>query len=307
MSFYWLQQILNAVQLACFYVPLAVAFALIQGITRRVFLSFGDLAMYASFAAIYTCFAALLRGTPDALTAALALAAAIACGAALGYGLARVAFGPALIANGQAFMIASIGASIALAEAMRIQSGSRDVWVPPLFEGVAILTIDGSFRLKITLMAALAACVSVASVAAVAAWIKFSAFGRNWRACAQSLELARLCGVDTRRTIAATFALAAGLAAVPGWMSAISYGGTNFTIGLMMGFKAMFAAVVGGFGSVRGAAFGAIALAILEVGWSVAFSTAYRDAGVLAIIVFILLLKPEGLAGLSGKRESEVP
>ena len=43
---YFLQQILNTVQLATFYVPLAVAFALIQAITRKVFLSFGDVAMF---------------------------------------------------------------------------------------------------------------------------------------------------------------------------------------------------------------------------------------------------------------------
>ena len=50
---YWLQQFLNACTLASFYVPLAVAFALVQGITNKIFLSFGDFAMYAAFAAIY--------------------------------------------------------------------------------------------------------------------------------------------------------------------------------------------------------------------------------------------------------------
>ena len=307
MSLYWLQQLLNAVQLAGFYVPLALAFAIIQGITRRVFLSFGDLAMYASFAAIYTCFAAMLRGYSDPVTALLALAGAITCGAALGWGLARFVFGAALLRTAQGFMIASIGLSIALQETMRIQSMSRDVWVPPLFEGLALATLKGSFNVKVTVMAVTALSVSALATAGVAAILKFSALGRNWRACAQSITLARLCGVNTDRTIILSFALASGLAAVPGWMSAISYGGTNFTIGLMMGFKAMFAAVIGGFGSARGAVTGAVALAFLETGWSVLFSTAYRDAGVLAIIVFILLLRPDGLAGLSGKRESEAP
>lgn len=307
MTLYWLQQLLNATMLASFYVPLAVAFALIQGITRRVFLSFGDLAMYGSFAAIYACFAALLRGNGDGLAAASALVLAISCGAALGWGLARFVFGAALLQSAQAFMIASIGLSIALQEGLRIQSMSRDVWIPPLFEGAALFAIKGSFNVKVTLMAAIALGVSITATALVAAVIKFTAMGRNWRACAQSIILAKLCGVNTDRTLVATFALASGLAAVPGWMSAISYGGTNFTIGLMMGFKAMFAAVVGGFGSIKGAVIGAIALAFLEVAWSAMFSTAYRDAGVLAIIVFILLLKPDGLAGFTGKRESEAP
>jgi branched-chain amino acid transport system permease protein len=67
----------------------------------------------------------------------------------------------------------------------------------------------------------------------------------------------------------------------------------------------MFAAVIGGFGSVWGAALGAISLALLEVLWSGTFSTAYRDAGVFTVIVIILLVRPEGLAGLNTRRESE--
>ena len=40
---------------------------------------------------------------------------------------------------------------------------------------------------------------------------------------------------------------------------------------------------------------------------SASASTAYRDARVLAIIVFMLLLKPDGLAGIADRRESETP
>jgi branched-subunit amino acid ABC-type transport system permease component len=62
---YLLQQALNALQLSAFYLPLSVAFAMIQAITRRIFLSFGDLAMFASFAAIY------LISLPEQLASAL--------------------------------------------------------------------------------------------------------------------------------------------------------------------------------------------------------------------------------------------
>lgn len=69
----------------------------------------------------------------------------------------------------------------------------------------------------------------------------------------------------------------------------------------------MFASVVGGFGSLRGAIIGTLLLAIVEVLWSALFSTTYRDVAVFAIIIIILLLKPEGLAGLGQRRESEMP
>jgi branched-subunit amino acid ABC-type transport system permease component len=47
-------------------------------------------------------------------------------------------------------------------------------------------------------------------------------------------------------------------------------------------------------------------LAMLEVLWSGTFSTTYRDVGVFAFIVIILLLRPEGLSGIKAQRESEI-
>jgi branched-chain amino acid transport system permease protein len=302
---YWLQQLLNIIQVASLYVPLATAFALIQGITKRVFLSLGELAMFASFAAIYSCFAALLRGDGDALAALYALVMAVACTAALGAFVARGVFGNQLVSTAQSFMIASIGLAIALRELMRLNSYSRDVWVPPLFEGAALFQIPGEFRVKMSLMAGIAVAVTAAAMIAFLLVLKSTRFGLHWRACAQSIPLARLCGINSDRVVATTFAVAGGLAAVSGWTSAISYGGTNFSVGLMLGFKAMFAAVVGGFGSIRGAVLGAVVLAMIEVLWSAIFSTTYRDVAVFSIIIFILVVRPEGLAGLSGKRESE--
>ncbi len=302
---YWLQQSFNALQLASFYMPLAVAFALIQGITKRVFLSFGDLAMFGSFAAIYACFDVLVHGYGEWTAALAALALAILCSGALGIAIKRGVFGRRLVQVPQGFMIASIGVSIVLQEIMRLQSQSRDVWVPPLFQGEVLYRFDADFSAVLPFMTAMAIGVSMASLAAFLLALKFTRFGKQWQASSQSLDLARLCGIDTEKILAMSFTAGAGLAAVSGWTSAISYGGTNFTIGLMLGFKAMFAAVVGGFGSIRGATAGAAALAVIEVLWSSLFSTTYRDVAVFAIIIVILLLRPEGLAGIQNRRESE--
>ena len=87
---YILQQGLNALQLSSFYLPLALAFAIMQAITGRVFLAFGDVAMFASFAAVYVCFDSLLQGNWDMSSAVLSLVAAMACGGALGAAVARL-------------------------------------------------------------------------------------------------------------------------------------------------------------------------------------------------------------------------
>lgn len=302
---YATQQAQNAVQLMAFYVPLAIAFALIQALTKRVFLSFGDVTMFGSFAAVYGCLALLLQGNVDLTAALLSLVLAIACAAALGHFSAHVVFGPLLKNSAQAFMIASVGFSIVLEEVMRLQSDGRDIWIPPLFEGTTFILWPGSSPQQITAINAFSMGLACLTILAAGLMLRFTQFGRNWRACSEQISLAKLCGVNTEAVLRHTFMLGAGLAAVSGWIAAISYGGTSFSSGMMLGFKAMFAAVIGGFGSLRGAVLGAVSLSVLEVLWSALFSTAYRDVGVFSFIVFVLLLRPEGLAGLGQQRESE--
>ena len=299
---YLLQQLVNVVQLASFYLPLALAFAIMQATTRRIFLGLGEVAMFGSFAAIYVCFAGLLRGEDDIVSALEALGMAIGSGAALGYVIARLALGKNLLQSPLAFMIASIGFAIAMSEGMRVVTGAKDIWVPPLFSGEVAAEIGD---VRISAMAGLGMAVGVASVALAGAILKWTRFGLVWRACCQSLKLASLTGIDADAVSRLAFALAGGLAGVTGWTSAIVYGGANFSVGMMIGFKAMFASVIGGFGTLRGAVAGGVALALIEVSWSAFFSTAYRDVAVFAIMVVALIIRPEGLFGMQGTRESE--
>lgn len=302
---YIVQQFVNVAQLASFYLPLALAFAIMQATTRRIFLGLGEVAMFASFGAIYACFAGMLRGDADLASAFSALALAICCGAALGYVIARLVLGKGLQHSPLAFMIASIGFAIAASEGMRVATGAKDIWVPPLFAGAVVAEIGGGFPIRLSAIAALGIAVGLLGVAIAGAALKWTRFGLRWRACCQSLKLASLTGVDADHVSRLAFALAGGLAGVTGWSSAVVYGGANFSVGMMIGFKAMFASVIGGFGTLRGAVVGALALAVVEVGWSAYFSTAYRDVAVFAIMVLALIIRPEGLLGDHSRRESE--
>jgi branched-chain amino acid transport system permease protein len=76
-------------------------------------------------------------------------------------------------------------------------------------------------------------------------------------------------------------------------------------MGLMLGFKAMFASVIGGFGTIPGAIAGGIFLAFLETLWSATFPLAYRDVAVFGFIILILMVKREGLYSSTNRRESE--
>ena len=302
---YWLQQLLNAITLASFYTPLAVAYALVQGITNKIFLSFGDFAMYAGFVAIYAALAGQVAGYDTPFVLLGCISAAVACSSALGRFAATQVFAPLINKSSQAFMIASVGISIVMQETMRLESGSRDLWLPVFFDGENIQILAGVFSVHvgyIQLIAILASAVSIASVAHV---MNHTATGRFWAACSQSESLAKMCGVDTARVLLWSCVGSAALASVSGWIVAVAYGGVTFSMGLMLGFKAMFASVIGGFGTLNGAIVGGIFLACAETLWTATLPLAYRDVGVFGLIIVILILKPEGILGSAIRRESE--
>jgi branched-chain amino acid transport system permease protein len=300
---YWLQQLLYFAQIASFQLPLAVAFALTQGVTRRIFLSYGDLAMFASFGAIYTLINGMLLGYDDWVSALLSLSFSIACGAALGLAVARLVMGDRLLAFPLSFMIASVGLTIIIQETMRISTNSQNIWAPPLFEGLALWDASGIVP-RFTLVSVWSMAAALLSVLGVWFILARTRFGLEWQACSQSPGMAAMCGVNALAVATLTYALAGGLAGITGWTSAIAYGGASFASGMIIGFKAMFASVIGGFGTLRGAVIGTVVFTAVEVLWSVAFGTSYRDVAVFLIVTACLVLKPEGLSGLRDGRDA---
>ena len=109
--------------------------------------------------------------------------------------------------------------------------------------------------------------------------------------------MAALVGIDVDRTIAVSFAVGGGVAGMAGFVLVEYYGVANFFMGLMLGFKALAAAIVGGIGSVSGAFLGAAIVAGLEVFWSAYFDLAAKDVAVFLLLTLILIFRPAGLLG----------
>jgi len=303
---YGLQQGLNTISIASLYSLLAVSYALVHGVTGRIILSFGDV---ATFAAFYICYVALL-GLSAGMPAALALAAVFLAGtlgtAALGDSLQRGIFSPLIKAPSQAIMIASIGVAIVLQEAMRLQSGGREQWLPPFgTQTLAVMDFDG-FTVRIGALQATIFVFAASLLIALGLVLKKSYAGRYWRACTQNRTLAELCGVNVDGVTRVTALASAVFAAAAGWILAVSYGGVSFYMGLVLGLKALFASIIGGFGTIGGAVAGGIVLAALETGWTALFPIIYRDVAVFMGIILLLILKPEGLLGVAVRRDSEV-
>jgi branched-chain amino acid transport system permease protein len=303
---YGLQQTINGGVVAAFYSLLAVAYALLHGVTRRIVLSFGEIAMYGAFATIFLMFFSLVMGHGVAAGLAAAFALIAVATAVLGHVVQRIVFDPLLKAPSQAIMIASIGVAIVLQECLRITSGGREQWLPPLLSEPAIEFSPGAFAVRSTQMQMLNVSLAVAMIAALGAVMRFTRAGRLWRATSQNPALAQLCGIDTRRVISWTAMGAAAFAAAAGWIIAVAYGGVGAYMGLVFGLKALIASIIGGFGTLGGAVAGGIVLAALETAWVALFPAEYRDVAVFGMIVFVLIIRPEGLLGVPVRRDSEI-
>ena len=68
--------------------------------------------------------------------------------------------------------------------------------------------------------------------------------------------------------------------------------------GLVIGLKALIAAIIGGIGSINGALAGAILIGFTETLWSSFFAIEYRDPALFVVLIFVLWLKPSGLYGI---------
>lgn len=303
---YGLQQGLNALQIACLYSLLAVAYSLIHGVTGRIILSFGDVAMFAAFYICYLMMLALVTGWPVAAALTLVFLAGAVGTAALSDALQCGVFSPLIKAPSQAIMIASIGVSIVLQEAMRLHSGGREQWLPPFATGSLVEGDFGGYSIRISSMQAITILFAIGLIVALGIILKTSRAGRYWRACTQNRTLAALSGINVEQVTRFTALGSAIFAAASGWILAVTYGGVSFYMGLVLGLKALFASIIGGFGTIGGAIAGGIALAVLETSWTALFPIIYRDVAVFLVIILVLVLKPEGLLGVAVRRDSEV-
>ena len=134
-------------------------------------------------------------------------------------------------------------------------------------------------------------------MAALSLFTAKAKMGKAMRAVSEDKGAAQLMGVNVNFTISVTFAIGSALAAVAGVLLCSAYPTLSPTTGSMPGIKAFTAAVFGGIGSIPGAMIGGILLGIIEIFGKAYISTKLSDAIVFAVLIVVLLVKPEGLLG----------
>jgi branched-chain amino acid transport system permease protein len=136
-----------------------------------------------------------------------------------------------------------------------------------------------------------------AVIGALQLFITRTKLGWAMQAVAQNRTLATVLGIDVGRLVTITFVLNAALTAVAAILIAPVYL-VKYDIGIGLGLKAFYAAIIGGFNQIRGALLGGLLVGIVETLSAAYISGQFRDAVVLGILIAVLLLKPEGLWGV---------
>ena len=297
---YALQQLINAITLACVYGLLATGYTLVYAVVGQINLAFGELTMLA---AIVTVVAGALLGAAGTAAAPLGLLAVLGLAAAIGMAGAwasdRLVFRNLRGAAPHVPLIAAVGLAILLQEAARLLHGSGDLWLQPPSSQRFTVAGGAGFPVVLSLSQLFLLSLTITVYAIVLRLLVGTRFGLAHRACAADRTTAALLGVDVDRTVARSFLLGGALAGLAGFVIVEYYGVANFFMGLMLGFKALAAAIVGGIGSVPGAMLGAAVVAGLEILWSGYFDLAAKDIAVFVLLTLVLVFRPTGLLGKS--------
>lgn len=306
---YAVQQFVSGMPLAAIYALLATAYSLIYGLIGRINFAFGQIAVLGAFGAIGGVGAAVALGfgNPAAgLAVALVIAAGLAAAWSWVVGVTVVAPLHARSHLGQPILVATVAVAVTIEEGLRLFQGVREHWIPPTFSTPIGLAAAADFVITVTPMQIGIALAAFGAAVAVLLLLRWSRFGRNWRAFADDPGAAALLGVAPGRVLAGTFLLAGLMAGLAGWIMAVYYGNVSASMGTVLGLKALVAAVVGGIGSVPGAFIGGVLIGLIEAFWSAYFDIAMRDIVVYAILIAVFVLRPGGLFGFSGPRPRDV-
>ena len=225
------------------------------------------------------------------LPAELALVAAFLVAGLVGFGSDEVALRPLRPHGALTAAIASIALTIVLENVVRLIFGNdlRGYDLPLVRDWRVASIRVGPQQVENLLLA-------LAIMAAVFAALRFSRIGKAMRAVADNPALAELKGIDPVRIGRLTAFFGMGLVGTGGMLL-----GLGTSIDPLTGFRFILpifaAAVVGGLGSIPGAALGAMVVGVGEELSLLILSPAYKSAvGFLAIVV-VLTFRPRGLLG----------
>lgn len=275
------------------YALLAVGLSLVFGILRVVNFAHGEFAMLGSFAAV---FATAMLGLPVWLGLVFTATAGALVALATNIVVLRPIYLSRMQQKGEYTIIATFMLSQFMIAAATVLFGTTYRRLPGLWDQNLNL-FDFFYLSGNRLVAFAAAVVLIAGLF----WIVYRTdLGRAWRALTQSPLGASVVGIDVHRQANYAFLVSGALAGIAAALLAplMFVFPSSGTVALV---KAFIVVIIGGMGSIGGALVAGLLLGMVEVLGTIYVASGYTDAYGFALMIAVLLLRPAGLFGKTGR------
>jgi branched-chain amino acid transport system permease protein len=289
------QTLVDAASTGSLYALVALAIGLVFGVMRLINFVQADYITIGAYALIVPSSAIVPTLFIGAWPLGLMVAAIALIVVVLAVVTERVAFRPLRDTDPSTLLISSFALSFLLQEVVILLFNSRPKSIEfgtALAEAVTV----GDLRIPGIQIATMTTTLVVG--AALVIFLRRSSLGMEMRAAAEDFTMARLVGVRANRVIAVAFAISGLLGAAVSLLLVAQTGVLDYRMGIMPVIYGFFATVIGGMGSLVGAAVGGFL-----VGAASQMLQAYlppdlrpfRDAFVFGLVILVLLVRPQGL------------
>lgn len=282
------QQVVNGLTIGSMYALVAIGYTMVFGVLKLVNFSHGSVFMVGAYLTLQL---SLALGGHFFLAAALSLVLT----GVLGVAIDRLALRRLRVKKADRItaLISTLGVGTILDNAIMIGFGSETKAFPNVLE-------LGSFTIGNTVVSWVQIIIFVLSLLLMGVMsivVYRTKMGRAMRATSQNADAAKLMGINVNMIVAFTFFVGSLLASVAGTMYGMYYEAIDPLIGSVMSMKTFACVVLGGVGELPGAMIGGLLIGVVEAIGASYISSGYRDAIAFAILILVLILRPQGLLG----------
>ena len=283
----FLQNLANGLSLGSLYALIAIGYTMVYGILRLINFAHGEIFMLATYLLYYGFLIFHLPWWASFIVA-------IALTALIGMLSEKIAYRPLRNSPRISVLISAIGVSFFLQNLCIVlftgipKSFHRPTFFKSIFQ-------FGEIRIQSTLFASV--IISAIFLTILIYIVYRTKTGLAMRSISVDIETSRLMAVDVDKTISVTFAIGSALAAAAGILFGIAYPVLDPYMGIVFGWKAFVAAILGGRGSILGATLAGFLLGFIEIFVAMIFPSTLRDFIAYSIILLILTFRPHGFFG----------
>ena len=295
---YFLQNLINALQWGSFYAVISIGYSMVYGVLMLFNFAHGDIFMVGTYIGlgIATLFLALFSAfLPGWMIFALVIVVTMFLASFIGVFVEVVGYRPLRGAPRASAAITGLMIGIIFETGTLIILGAQRFSFPPLIKSVSY-NIGGIYFTNVKVMII---GISLILMLALHLFIQKTKWGMAMRAMSYDFLAVPLMGVSINVIAPLTFAIGAGLASVAGILYGQAYPILDPYMGILLGWKAFVAAILGGRGSIMGAAMAGYLLGFIEIFVAMVFPSTFRDLIAYSIILIILTFRPRGFFGMT--------